>query len=231
MVTKILFILFCIIAFFVALGLIISGLAKKRTQIWISGIALLLFSVLTPAYVILQGISNGVRNTIEYASSDRLQKDARSASKTIGKTTGSIISGQIEGMAETLDEEAFMKLAQKSARIVGKGIIGLTAELNGTLGTTLVYTSQQADELGIRLGRAQPKKQGSTRSVSLFTEFKKPFSGTLQLESYDNQGKKMDTSLIRVTEVAGVQKHLDFVFSQNAPGLSGYCILLAYLDN
>ena len=186
-------------------------------------------SLLTPAYIIVKGVSDGITNTIEYASSDQMQKDVRTTTKTIGKTTGSIISGQVEGMAETLDEDAFMKLAQKSARIVGKGIVGITAELDGTMATTLIYTSQQADELGIQPGRAQPKKQGTANAVSLFTEFKKPFTGILKLESYDGQGNKMDTALIQVEEVAGAQKHLDFVFSNNAPGLSGYAVLLAYI--
>ncbi len=228
MITKILFILFCLIAFFVSLGLIISGLAKKRMSIWGGGLGLLLFSVLTPAYVIMKTLSDGVESTMAYVSSDQMQEDVRNTSKTMGKTTGSIISGQVEGMAETLDENAFLALAKKSARIVGKGIVGVTTELNGTLGSTLVYTSEQADAFGIEIGRAQQAGKGDAKAVGLFVEFKRSFQGVLKLESFDGQGRKMDVAVLEINEREGASRHLDFFFQKNGPGLSGYCILMAY---
>jgi len=224
MVFTILFTVFCVLAFFIAAGFMVSGLSKNNKRVWLTSLVVMVLAIMTPVYMLVSGISTG----LNYIASDNMQSDIRTTAKRIGQSAGNTASGVSEGLAESLDEEAFAKLAKKTARIAGKGVQGVVAGLDGTVGKTIIYTTQQADELGITLGRADQLPNGAASAIRIFTEFKKPFSGTLKLESFDSEGLKMDIAQLNIDEKAGTETYLLFDFKQSGPGLSGYCILYAY---
>ena len=224
MIIKTLIIILCVLAFLIAGGFLLAGLARNNKKMWQNSLIAIVASVMIPSFIIVKGISD----TIDYAGTEEMQKDVRKFAGSVGEATGNASSGYVEGLSEGLDEEAFAKLANKSARILGRGIEATAQGLDGTLGKTVLFTTQQADQLGLVPGRSSSSGSGSGSSVSIFMEFKKPFKGILKLESFDAEGQIMDVSEKRIEAKAEDQKHLTFKFNKNGPGLSGYSTLYAY---
>lgn len=179
-------------------------------------------SILTPSFLIVKG----VKDTVSYVQSDQLVKDARETARMSAKISASTISGSVKGFEEGLNEEDFAAAANKGAKITGRITVGTTGGFDATLGTTTVTTTPQAEALGIEIGRSQ---LGQNNDVQIFTSFNQAFKGILKLSAYDSEGQKMDVAKVNVDESEDTDKNIIFKFQNNSPGLSGKCILHAYM--
>jgi len=215
---KILLSIVCVIAFLIASGFLIGGLAKKNKNMWISSLVVMVFSILIPSFLIVKG----VKDTVTYVQSDQFAIDARATAKISSST----ISGSVKGFEEGLNEEDFAAAANKGAKITGRITESAAGGFDATLGTATVTTTPQAEALGIEIGRSQ---LGKNKDVQIFTSFNQAFKGILKLSAYDSEGKKMDVVKVEVDEPAESDKSIIFKFENNSPGLSGKCVLHAYI--
>ncbi len=206
---------------FVSLVLIVVGLVKKKRSLWVGSLtAFVIGSVLTAACAFLY-----VRETFRYVASNEFQHDTQHVAEHIGETVGSAVSGTAEGLEATLDDEALAQLANKGAKIVGKGVKAVATGLDETTGKTTVFTDESVEKAGITLGRAEQISTDVKNSFGLFLAFENDFSGKLVLTAYDSKGLKQDTSELTIQETAGKAKVYVFPFEYFQPSLSGYCIL------
>ena len=217
----ILIIVFSILMALVALGFIIGGLIKKKQKTWIiSLIAFVLFIMLT-----VFAILSSVRRTVNYLGSEEFQEDTKEQAENLGKTWGNTVSGTAKGLDETLDEDAIIKLANKGAKSIGKGVKAVASGFDETTGKTTIFQDESIDKYWITVGRAERIKDSLVYSFGLYLEFEKNFEGKLVLTAYDEQGLKKDKSELIINEQAGHGKVFVFQFEYFKPGLNGYCIL------
>jgi|GEM_PF-6651002 len=220
---KILFSIFCIIAFLVAAGFLVSGLIKNNKKLWQTALAVMVLSIMIPSFLIVKG----VKDTVTYVQSDQVIMDAREAARHQGKLSTSMASGLIEGGTDGLDEEVIADAANKGARISGRVTEGVAGGIDGTVGTTSVQLTPEAAALGVEVGRSQVSDHNT---VKIFTSFNKPFKGTLKLTTYDSEGQKMDVTTLQVDKTAETEENIIFRFKDYGPGLSGSCKLHAYSE-
>jgi len=156
---------------------------------------------------------------------DEFQAETKKKAENLGKTWGNTVSGTAQGLEATLDDEAIAKLANKGAKIVGKGVKAVATGLDETTGKTTVFADESVDKTGITIGRAEQITDSTKYSFGLFLEFKNDFDGKLILTAYDSKGLKQDNSELTIKQTAGKAKVYVFQFDYFQPGLSGYCIL------
>lgn len=220
----ILYLLLCVLAFLltlIALGLTIGGLIKKKRTLWISSLAaFVLFTLLSvfSAYTY-------VKKSIDYMGSDEFQEETKKSASNWGKNIGNTVSGAAEGLEATLDDEAIAKLAKKGGVILGSGVKAVSEGVDETLGKQTVYADKEVENLGITIGRAEWQVDSVKYSFGLYLEFKNDFNGTLRLIAYDNDGKKVDNSEVKVTQKKGADKVFVFGFDHLKPAQSQYCVL------
>jgi|ERR1043165_4165379 hypothetical protein len=221
MLLYLLAVVLCGLLTLISIGLFIGGLVKKKQNLWIGSlIAFVVFTLLTvtTAYTY-------TKKAIDYMGSNEFQSETKKTAENMGKTWGNTVSGTAQGLEATLDEEAIAKLANKSGKIMGKGVTALSSGLDETAGHTTIFADESVDKVGITVGRAEEISGKESKNYGLYLEFKNDFDGTLRLTAYDSKGNKMDNSEIEVKEKAGKAKVCAFKFQYFTPGLSGYCIL------
>jgi len=221
MILYLLFLVLSAILTFIALGFIVGGLVKGNKQVWIS--ALVAFVLLT-LVTVFAGYTY-VKETINYMGSDEFQEETRKKAENVGKTWGNTVTGTAQGLEATLDDDAIAKLANKGAKIVGKGVKAAATGMDETVGKTTVFLDESADREGVAIGRAEQITDSLKHSFGLFLEFNKDFNGTLSLTAYDSEGKKQDKAELPFKEKAGKAKVYVFQFDYFKPGMSGYCVL------
>ena len=156
---------------------------------------------------------------------DEFQAGTKKKAENVGKTWGNTVSGTAQGLEATLDDEAIAKLANKGAKIVGKGVKAVATGLDETTGKTTVFADESVEKIGVTIGRAEQIRDSTKYSFGLFLEFKNDFDGNLILTAYDSKGLKQDNSELSIKQKAGKAKVYVFQFDYFQPGLSGYCIL------
>lgn len=221
MILYLLLIVFAGLMTLIAIGLTIGGLVKKKQKLWIGSlIGFVFFALLTvfSAYTY-------IKESINYMGTDEFQAETKKKAENLGKTWGNTVSGTAQGLEATLDDEAIAKLANKGAKIVGKGVTAVATGLDETAGKTTVFADESVDKTGVTIGRAEQITDSTKYSFGLFLEFKKDFDGKLILTAYDSKGLKQDNSELTIKEKAGKAKVYVFQFDYFQPGLSGYCIL------
>lgn len=205
----------------IALGLTIGGLIKKKQKLWISALTgFVIFSLLT-----VFSIYTYIKESVDYMGTEEFQTETKKKAENAGKTWGNTVSGTAQGIEATLDDEAITKLANKGAKIVGKGVKAIATGLDETAGKTTVFADESVEKIGITIGRAEKIADSKKTSMGIFIEFKNDFNGKLNLTAYDSKGLKQDNSEINIVQKAGKSKVYVFNFDYFQPGLSGYCIL------
>ncbi|MFN8277431.1 MAG: hypothetical protein U0T84_08115 [Chitinophagales bacterium] len=205
----------------IALGLTIGGLIKNNKKLWISAlVAFVVFSMLS-----VVSVYTYVKESINYMGSEEFQAETKKKAENLGKTWGNTVSGTAQGLEATLDDDAIAKLANKGAKIVGKGVKAAATGLDETAGKTTVFTDESIDKAGITVGRAEEITDSAKISFGLFLEFKKEFDGKLTLTAFDSKGLKQDNASLAINQQAGKAKVYVFQFDYFKPGLSGYCVL------
>lgn len=205
----------------IALGLTIGGLVKKKKKLWI--ISLSSFVVLS--LVSVYALATYAQKSIAYMGSDEFQAETKKTAENWGKNMGNTITGAAEGLEESIDEDAIAKLAEKSGVILGSGVSAITKGVDESIGKQTVYLSEEGENMGIRVGRAELLGDSVKYSFGLFLEFEKNFDGKLKLTAYDIEGKKVDVSEIEVSKDAGHNKVTVFQFDYLKPTQTEYCIL------
>lgn len=205
----------------IALGLTIGGLIKNNKKLWISAlVAFVVFSILT-----VVSVYTYVKESINYMGSEEFQAETKKKAENLGKTWGNTVSGTAQGLEATLDDDAIAKLANKGAKIVGKGVKAAATGLDETAGKTTVFADESIDKEGVTVGRAEQITDSAKNSFGLFLEFKKDFDGKLTLTAFDSKGLKQDNASLAIKQKAGQAKVYVFQFDYFKPGLSGYCVL------
>lgn len=221
MILNLLFIVFTVLMTFIALGLTIAGLIKKKQTLWIISLAaFVIFTLLT-----VFAIYSYVKKSIDYMGTEEFQAETKKKAENMGKSWGNTVTGTVQGLDSTLDDEAIAKLANKGANIVGKGVKAVATGIDETVGKTTVFADKSIDLVGITIGRAEQITDSAKFCFGLYLEFKTDFNGSLALTAFDSQGLKQDNAVLTIKEKAGTAKVYVFQFDYFKPGLSGYCIL------
>lgn len=221
MILYLLLIVFAGLMTLIAIGLTIGGLVKKKQKLWIGSLVGFVFFALLTVF----SAYTYIKASINYMGTDEFQAETKKKAENLGKTWGNTVSGTAQGLEATLDDEAIAKLANKGAKIVGKGVKAVATGLDETTGKTTVFSDESVDKTGITIGRAEQITDSTKYSFGLFLEFKNDFDGKLILTSYDSKGLKQDNSELTIKQKAGKAKVYVFQFDYFQPGLSGYCIL------
>ncbi|MCG8696630.1 MAG: hypothetical protein MI922_01140 [Bacteroidales bacterium] len=221
MILKVLLIVFTGILALVALGVTIGGLVKKKKGLWIGSLIGFVVCCMCFAWT----VAWTVKSSVEYIATDEFQEKTKKSAEAMGKAWGNTVSSTAKGLEETLDEEALLKLAGTTTRIVGKGVKVVAKNIDETFGSVTVFTDESIDNSGIQLGRAQRIKDSANYSFGLYLEFAKDFDGELQLTAFDTDGNKRDRTTMQLTANAGDNKVQVFTFEYFKPGMNGYCIL------
>lgn len=221
MTGSILLLAFSILMIILAAVFIIVGIVKKSAKLWVSSLAGFVVFCMLCVYAAISMVSS----TVDYLGSDEFHEQTRKSAENWGKSVGNTITGASQGLEASVDEDAIYKLANKSARLAGNGVKAIAEGFDESVGKTTIFSNEEVNELGIKIGRAEEDTQGDTTIINLYLEFKNDFDGKLRLSSFDSEGTKMETSEMTVNEIAGTEKVFEFPFAYSNPGLSGYCIL------
>jgi len=194
---------------------------KKNKKIFlISLISTVVFTLLivVSTYVYL-------KQTIEYMSTEEFHNETRQKAENMGRTWGNTVTGVSQGLEASLDDEAIAKLANKGAKIVGKGVQAMSEGLDETVIKTTVFADESIEKDGMSIGRAEQVTDSVKYSLGLYIAFKKDFDNTLTLTAYDSSGAPVDVSKLEVKQSAGQAKVYVFKFDHFKPKANGYCIL------
>jgi hypothetical protein len=205
----------------VSLVLLIRGIFKKNKTLWISSLAGGTFFTL----LIFFSITSYISNEIEYWGSEEHRKESFNKAKNIGKSLGGQVTGVAQGIIESVDEDAIIELARKSAKIVGKGITAIGEGFNGFEEELKILTDESVSEMGLIIGYAQKLKKDNTYSLGIFIEYEQNFKGSLVLTTFDIEGKSLNKSIFEVNRAKGEEKLEIFQFKILEPIKTGYCIL------
>lgn len=205
----------------IAFGFALYGALKSKKPILVR--SLIAFVVL--CLVSTFAIYTYVKEQVAYMGSDEFQEETRKTAENMGKKLGNTISGVADGLESSLDEDAIERMAEKGARIMGKGIEASSKGFDETIGKTTVYLDESADKLGIKVGRAERLTDSIMPSFALYLEFTQDVNTTLKLTAFDSEGKKMDNTTLDINAAKGDEKIHVFSFEYLNPGLSGYCVL------
>lgn len=221
MTLYILLIVFSILMVLIALGFTIGGLVKKNQKVWISSlIGLVVFSLVCVFAIILYA-----KETYNYMGSEEFQEETKKTAQTWGENIGNTITGAAKGLESTLDEESITKLADKSATVVGKGVVALSDGFDKTVGKTTIFADESLEALGIKIGRGEETNDTTGYQMKIYLDFEKDFEGDLNLSIYDSEGLKQNSKSNSFSQKAGDGAIFSFHFEDFEPGLSGYCIL------
>lgn len=221
MMLSVLFIVLSILLTLIALGFTIGGLVKKMPKVWITSLSAFVVFVMLSCVAIVSSI----QRSVDYMQTEEFQQETKRNANALGQSWGNTVTGTAEGLEASLDDEAIAKLANKSAKIVGKGITAVAAGMDETILKTRVFSDESIENEGIKLGRAELIADSLNANFGLYLEFEKNFIGKLRLTAYDCQGLKMDNAEIEIKTEAGKAKVYLFKFDYFEPGLSGYCVL------
>lgn len=220
----ILYLLLCLLfgfIFLLGLTLLIVALVKKRKKLYPVAIT-----------VLIVGLAGGVfsavtytRKVISYVKSTDFQEDISSAGELAGETAGSVASGVSKGVANTLDEVAIAALAAKSAQILSGVTKTVSATMDTSLGSKLIFRDKSLEGTGIAIGRAEEKYNPETNDLTIFLEFSKDCDKVLRLTNYDQTGKKIESVDLPLKAKAGDQRVEIFSFKFSDLGYSTYFIL------
>jgi hypothetical protein len=221
MITYLFLIVFFGLLGLIGIGSLVFGLVKKQK-------ALLVIS----AILLVIGISGGIfsgfmyaKKAVQYVKSDEFQDDARKGSEMVGETIGSTTSGLSKGFSKTLDDEAIMSLASKSATIFGKVTKTVASNLDSTLGNKNVYLDKSVENSGLEFGRAEEKYNAQTNDLGIFIEFKKDFKKVIRIANYDQTGKIIESVEKAISAKAGQSKVEVFSFLLSDLGMTTYYII------
>lgn len=218
-----LFSVLCILLTLIALGFIIGGLVKGYKKVW--GIALGAFvflSIVSVYSLVLYG-----KKTIDYLGSEEFHEQTKKTGNNLGAQVGNTVSGFSEGLESSLDEQTIIKLANKGGIILGSGVDAISDGLDETLGKQKIFPSENIEEKGIKIGRAQWVEGKSKYNLNLYLEFKKDFNEQIKLTAYDKEGLKIDNSEIEANYKKGDEKVNTFGFDYLNGGQAEYFILSA----
>ncbi len=195
-----LLLVFSILMVLIGCGLTIAGIIKNNQKLWIISLCgVVVFSLLA---------------TYSFYSTIKTAVDC---------TDTECVTEEVEYKTSTspLSEDIVERMAEKSGKIVGKGIKAFASGIDESTGKTLIFKDESIEKSGISIGRAEQM----SNSVGLFLEFANDFEGKLCLSAYDSEGVKQNISELEINAKTGSAKIYTFPFEYFNPDLTGYCIL------
>lgn len=221
MLVYILLIVFSVIMAVISLTAGIYFFIKKNKKIFIiSLISTVIFTLLIVVTTFIY-----VKKTVDYMSTDEFRNEARQTAENLGHSLGNTVSGVSSGLEASLDEDAIARLANKAAKIAGKGVQAASEGIDETVIKTTVFADESIEKDGMMIGRAEQVTDSAKYSLGLYISFKKDFDNTLTLTAYDSSGMPVDVSKLEVKQSAGQAKVYVFKFDHFRPKANGYCIL------
>ena len=211
----------------IAIGFTIGGLIKNKKKVWITSLILTVVFIMTTVF----SIAVYIKRKAEYLTSEEFQEETRKSAEQLGRTWGNTVSGTAKGLEESIDDDAILKLASKGAKLLGNGVKVVAAGFDETTAKTKIFSDESISLKGISVGRAELLEDSVKISYGLFLDFSEDYEGTLELTAYDNEGLKMDHTMMEFNEKKGAAKVHVFQFDYFKPGLNGYCILKEKSDN
>lgn len=221
MILYILLIIAFVLVILFSIGMVIFGLIKKRKNILITGVILFVVGVIG---CVFSGLTYS-KKVYEYVKSKEFQNDAKKGSEIVGQTVGSVSSGLSQGLSTTLDDDAIVNLAKKSAAILGESIKTMASSLDSTIGSKNIFIDQNLADAGFELGRADEQYKSKTNDLGIFISYQEDFKGKLKLTNYDQTGKKIDVAEKEINAKAGQEKVEVFSFSHSDLGITTYYII------
>jgi len=201
--------------------LLIRGIFKKKRTLWVSSLISGIFFIL----LIVFSITSYISDEINYWGSEKHRKESFEKAKNIGKSLGGQITGITEGIIESVDQDAIIKLAGKSGEIIGKGTTAIEEGFNGFKKELKILTEKSLVTNGLSIGNAQILKKNKTYSIAIFIEYNQNFENSLVLTTYDNSGKSINNSISKIKHMKGDGKLELFLFKIFDPTKISYCIL------